>query len=129
MARLTIAAVLLLCTPLCATGLQSAIAGRIADSEGAAIAGARLLIHWDPSGSVGLPDNFKQDLIVVTGHNGEYTATVPSGFYDVFVSAPGFTPAAAKVRIKRGQKTRFAVELKADPLVGKELGDTFSISK
>ena len=104
---------------------QSAITGQITDSEGAVIANARVLIHWDSSGStVGLTENIgtKQDVIVVADTNGEYSATVPSGFYDVFVSATAFTPTAAKVVVKRGQRSRYSVKLKADPLVTKELG-------
>src|SRR5438876_5484656 len=37
---------------------KSVIAGRVVDSEGAVIANARVLVHWDSSGStVGLTDN------------------------------------------------------------------------
>lgn len=105
---------------------QTVIAGQIADSEGAAIAGARVLIHWDSSGStVGLTDNIgtKQDMIVVTDPSGNYSVGVPAGFYDVFVSAMAFTPTATKVRVKKGQRTTFNAKLQADPLVSKELGD------
>jgi hypothetical protein len=41
--------------------------GQVTDSEGAVIANARVLVHWDPSGStVGLSDNIgiKQDVTV-----------------------------------------------------------------
>src|SRR5262252_9338668 len=80
---------------------QSAITGQITDSEGAVIAKARVLIHWDSSGStVGL----KQDAIAVTDASGHYSANVPTGFYDVLISAPAFTPIAAKVIVKEGQK-------------------------
>jgi hypothetical protein len=54
---------------------QSAIAGQITDSDGAAIGGARVLVHWDSSGSsVGLKDNVgvNQDVAVVTDANGHY---------------------------------------------------------
>jgi carboxypeptidase family protein len=97
---------------------QTAIAGQIADSEGAAIAGARVLIHWDSSGStVGLTDNIgtKQDMIVVTDPSGNYSVGVPAGFYDVFVSAMVFTPTATKVRVKQSQRTTFNAKLQADP--------------
>lgn len=104
---------------------KSTIRGQIADSEGAAIANARVLIHWDSSGStVGLSDNIgiKQDVIVATDTSGQYSANVPPGFYDVFVSAGAFTPTAAKVRVKEGEATIFSTKLKADPLVSKEIG-------
>ena len=104
---------------------ESAIRGQITDSEGAVIANARVLVHWDSSGSsVGLRDNIgiKQDVIVVTDASGDYSANVPSGFYDVFVSAMAFTPTATKVRVKQGWPTTFSTKLNADPLVSKELG-------
>ena len=43
-------------------------------------------------------------------------------FFDVFVSAPAFTPIAAKVRVKEGQQTPFSTKLKVDRLVSKEIG-------
>ena len=33
-----------------------------------------------------------------------------------------FTPTATKVRVKEGQTASFVINLKADPLVSKELG-------
>jgi hypothetical protein len=57
---------------------------------------------------------------LVTDTSGHYSADVPRGFYDVFVSAMAFTPTAAKVRVKEGATT-LSRELKADPLVSKEL--------
>jgi hypothetical protein len=104
---------------------QSAITGQIIDSEGAVIANARVLVHWDSSGSaVGLTDNVgtKQDLTAVTDTNGHYSANVPAGFYDVFVSAPAFTPIAAKLIVKEGQRVVLNAKLYVDPLVSKEIG-------
>ena len=83
-----------------------------------------MLVHWDSSGSaVGLRDNMgiRQDVAVVTDANGHYSADVPPGFYDVFVSATAFTPTAAKVRVKEGHATTLRRKLKVDPLVSKEL--------
>jgi hypothetical protein len=45
---------------------------------------------------------------VVADDSGRYSAKVPAGFYDVFVSAMAFTPAATKVRVKEGQPTTCA---------------------
>lgn len=84
-----------LCLAWLSANPQSAITGQITDSEGAVIAKARVLVHWDPVGStVGLADNIgaAQDISVVTDDSGKYSASVPSGFYDVFVTATGFTP-------------------------------------
>jgi Carboxypeptidase regulatory-like domain len=114
----------LLCASFVGGRPQSIIAGRIVDSEGAAIAKARVLIHWDSAGStVGVTDNIgiQQDLVVTTDESGTYSANVPPGFYDVFVSAMAFTPTAAKVRVKQAQPTRYNSALRPDPLVSREL--------
>jgi hypothetical protein len=103
---------------------STSITGQITDSEGAALAQARVLIHWDSAGStVGLSDNIgiRRDVIVRTDPNGNFSATVPPGFYDLFVSSMAFTPIAAKVRVKTGHSSTFNGKLFADPLVGKEL--------
>jgi hypothetical protein len=100
---IVVSVVILLCISELSANPQSVITGQVTDSEGAAISNARVFVHWDSSGStVGLTDNIgiTQDVIVVTDANGSYSASVPSGFYDVFVSAMGFTPSAAKVRVK-----------------------------
>jgi hypothetical protein len=102
---------------------QSAIRGRVIDSEGAAIAKARVLVHWDSSGSSYTANvGTTQDVSVLTDANGDYSAGVPAGFYDVFVTAGMFTPAAAKVIVRQGQRVTFSVKLKIDPLVSKEIG-------
>ena len=124
--RILTGAVLLLCVSFgAAAQRQSEITGEIVDSEGAAIAHARVLVHWDSAGStVGLSDNIgiQHDVIVTTDTTGRYSAVVPAGFYDVFVSAMAFTPTVAKVRVKQGQRATFSTKLRADPLVTKELG-------
>lgn len=120
-----VSVVIVLCISELSANPQSAIIGQVTDSEGAAISSARVLVHWDSSGStVGLKDNIgiTQDITVVTDASGNFTASVPSGFYDVFVSAMAFTPTAAKVRVKQGQGPTFSTKLRADPLVTKELG-------
>jgi carboxypeptidase family protein len=117
--------VVFLCIACLSADPQFAITGQITDSEGAVIANARVLVHWDSSGSaVGLRDNIgtKQDVIVVTDARGRYSAIIAAGFYDVFVSAPAFTPIAAKVIVKQGQKTMLNAKLYVDPLVSKEIG-------
>jgi hypothetical protein len=113
-----------LCFSWLSAGPESAINGQITDSEGAVIANARVLVHWDSSGStVGLRDNIgiSHDVTVVTDNSGRYSANVPAGFYDVFISAMAFTPAATKVRVKEEQPATFSTQLKVDPLVSKEL--------
>lgn len=118
-------ALILICASLLSAGPQFLIAGRVTDSEGAAIAKARVLIHWDPSGSkVGQNGNvgISQDVSVLTNADGDYSAKVPPGFYDVFISAPMFTPTAIKVMVKQGQPTIASMKLTLDPLVSKQIG-------
>jgi hypothetical protein len=66
------------------------------------------------------------DVAVTTNEMGWYEVQVPAGFYDIFVSSPAFTPTAAKVRVREGQRTTFNTKLAADPLVTREIGDEFS---
>ena len=123
--RTLIVTLLMLCVSLVAASqTKSGIAGEIADSEGAVIANARVLLHWDSAGStVGLSDNIgiQHDVIVTTDTTGRYSAVVPAGFYDVFVSAMAFTPNAAKVRVKKDHRIIYNTTLKPDPLVSREL--------
>jgi hypothetical protein len=110
---------------ICAVAQQSAITGQVHDSEGAAIAKARILVHWDSSGStVGLTDNIglPQDETTLSDTSGHFFLTVPPGFYDLFVTAQAFTPVAAKVRVKNAP-VEFDVSLHADPKVSKEMVD------
>lgn len=104
---------------------KAKVAGSVMDSEGAAIAQAYIIVHWDSSGSsVGLTSNvgIRKDLVLRTDRSGAYAAELPPGFYDVFVSAKSFTPTCRKVRIKKEQTFVYNAELKADALVGDELG-------
>jgi hypothetical protein len=58
----------------------------------------------------------------MTDGNGSFSVELPSGFYDVFVSAMAFSPDCRKLRIQQvPQNVRF--RLKVDPLVQDELGD------
>jgi Carboxypeptidase regulatory-like domain len=104
---------------------QQSLVGHVTDSEGAAISMARVLIHWDPSGSMtGLRDNVgtKQDAIVFTGSDGSYSTEIPSGLYDVFISSAMFTPSAAKLWVGRGRTVTFSVKLKVDSVASKAIG-------
>jgi hypothetical protein len=80
------------------------------------------VIHWDPAGSNYLGDNvgIKADITVSTDSDGKFSLELPSGFYDVFVTATAFTPHCEKIRLKDRPKT-FDVKLKVSPVASKEL--------
>lgn len=99
------------------------LSGTVRDSEGAVIAKAYVVIHWDPSGSNYLSDNvgMKKDVILATDSNGQFSADLPPGFYDVFVTATSFSPYCEKIRVKTAATKTFEVRLKVSPVTSKEL--------
>jgi hypothetical protein len=102
------------------------LSGRITDSHGVTIPGGFLIVHWDPSGSdIGLASNIglREDLNVRVDKTGVYSVMVPPGFYDVFVSFPGFEPFSRKVRIRPGGSETLNSKLAVSLLVTKELAD------
>lgn len=122
----------LLCVLVCgvATAVPRAqnarLGGFVTDSGGAAISKAEIFVHWDPSGStMGLTSNvgIKEDLRLTTNYEGRFWADIPPGFYDIFVSAAGFSPDCRKIRLKQGGSAGLSIALKISPLVGVELGD------
>jgi hypothetical protein len=100
------------------------LSGTVRDSEGAVISGAIVIVHWDSSGSrEGLESNvgLGEDLRLQTDKLGVYAVDIPSGFYDIFISATAFSPSCRKVRIRSDGVGTFSPKLKVDPLVSKEL--------
>jgi hypothetical protein len=81
---------------------QNRLRGVVRDSEGAIISGAHIFIHWDASGSkVGLTTNIgiTEDRTLISDAKGLFSADLPPGFYDVFVSATAFSPDCRKIRV------------------------------
>ncbi len=99
------------------------LSGTILDSEGAAIAGAHIIIHWDHSGSNYLKDNLgiKEDITAKSDASGQFSFVLPSGFYDVFVSATVCSPHCDKIRLKGKEARTYNVELKVSEVISKEL--------
>jgi Carboxypeptidase regulatory-like domain len=100
--------------------------GTVTDSAGNVLSDSQLVVHWDPSGSksglatnVGIPE----DRFLKSDTHGAFYAEIPPGFYDVLVTAPGFSPDCRKIRLQPAQNTTFNSKLHADPLVTKELGN------
>jgi hypothetical protein len=101
----------------------NSISGTVKDSEGAVISGAKIMVHRD-SGVAELKEG--ADMVVVSDKNGQFVLEVAPGFYDIFVSAPAFSPQCTKVRVREAEPAIYMPRLHADPLVTKERGDTFS---
>lgn len=99
------------------------LSGVVRDSEGAVIAKAHVVIHWDSSGSNYLKDNIgiNEDITATTDSNGEFSADLPAGFYDVFVSAISFSAHCDKIRLKDNQSKKYEAKLKVSPVTSKEL--------
>jgi hypothetical protein len=100
------------------------VQGTVTDATGAVLTTARIALHWDPSGAnaglktnVGLPE----DRFTKTDTHGIFYAEIPPGFYDFFVTAPGYTPNCRKIRLMPNQNATFDTKLTPDPLVAKEV--------
>jgi hypothetical protein len=98
------------------------LSGTVRDSEGAVIAKAHIVIHWDSAGSNYLGDNvgIKEDITVSADSDGKFSLELPPGFYDVFVTATAFTPYCEKIRLKDRSKA-FDVKLTVSPVASNEL--------
>ena len=66
-----------------------------------------------------------ENMILKTDAKGKFSAEIPEGFYDLFVSSATFSPQCRKIRIKKGDVVTFNPRLSPDPLVIDELGDRF----
>ncbi len=102
--------------------LASTISGTVQDSEGAVVSNAKITVHRDPSAA----GNESADRVISSDKNGQFTLEVVPGFYDIFVSAPAFSPQCTKVRVREAEPATYMPRLHADPLVIRERGDTFS---
>ena len=101
--------------------------GVVSDSAGNLLTDAQLVVHWDPSGSkTGLTTNvgIPEDRFLKSDTHGAFYAEIPPGFYDILVTAPGFSPDCRKIRLKPDQNAIFNSKLQSDPLVSKELGSS-----
>jgi len=100
--------------------------GAVVDAAGIPLTNAQLVVHWDPSGAkAALKTNIgiSEDRFLKTDTHGNYYAEIPPGFYDILVTAPGFSPTCAKVRLKPDENSKFNAKLQSDPLVTKELAN------
>jgi hypothetical protein len=109
-----------------ASAKGATLSGAVRDSEGAIISNAHLIVHFDPSGSKRLNGTtaIKEDLISATDSGGRFSLELSPGFYDVFVTAPGFSPYCTKIRLETKDVTH-DVKLVASPIIVNRLGDRF----
>ena len=70
-------------------GLASGVKGTVVDQSGGAISDAYVLTHSEDGPNVN----------VRTDTSGRYTIPLPTGIYDVFVSADGFSPTSRKIEV------------------------------
>jgi hypothetical protein len=105
------------------TTQAATLSGTVRDSEGAVIAKAHVVVHWDEAGAVYLGDNLgiKEDITVSTDSSGKFSVGLPPGFYDVFVTATAFAPHCEKIRLKEKQAKNVEVKLTISKVTSKEL--------
>jgi hypothetical protein len=103
--------------------------GAVTDDRGAAIPAAFVIIHWDSSDMV--PERSiimsKPDETLRTDTRGSFNVRLGPGFYDVFVTAKGFSPTCRKIRLHTGEAVPFTTRLNLDPLVASELREKSSV--
>jgi Carboxypeptidase regulatory-like domain len=93
---------------------DTGVKGTLRDKLGAAVEKATVLV---PTTSI---------LSTQTDKSGTFSIAVPAdGLYDVFVLAPGFAPACAKVLVKNHYWAISSPILNVDPLTVNLHGDTF----
>jgi|HubBroStandDraft_2_1064218.scaffolds.fasta_scaffold226201_2 hypothetical protein len=101
--------------------------GAVTDANGKLLTDAQLIVHWDPIGAkTSLTTNIgiRQDRFLKTDTHGNFYAEIPPGFYDVLITAPGFTPDCRKVRLKPNQNQTLNSKLQIDPTAAAELAGT-----
>ena len=101
---LLVAAIVILAGQASLFSQNSGLSGTVVDQvEHAPIRNVCVLVHR----------NEGTDVHVRTDPGGRYSVQVPSGLYDVFVSAGGFAPSCRKVEIKPDGMTNFDAALHA----------------
>lgn len=120
---LTMAAALVLFSSSATYAFSATVKGHITDSEGAAIKGAEVLFHLDPSGNA--KPSPSVDVFRKTNATGGFEIQLTPGFYDVCIMATAFTPECSKILVNKENQTDHDVHLNASPLVIKHLGDRF----
>ena len=96
------------------------LSGTIRDSEGAAIANAHVIIHWDSTSrnhNVGI----SEDKVFSTDVNGKFSLELPPGLYDIFVAATASSPHCEKIRMKGSEPSTYEIRLKVSEVASEGL--------
>lgn len=109
----------LMCSVVIAAPLGT-LRGSVADSEGAVIDFAHIIVHEDTSGKP--KPGGKNDIVLKTNASGRFNVQLEPGFYDICVMAMGFTPRCYKVLMDDGQTSERRTQLRIDPIIVERLG-------
>jgi hypothetical protein len=91
--------------PVNSTAMGSLV-GRVVDaSEGAAIKYAFVLVHRGQS---------QEDVKLSLDSEGRFSVRLAPGFYDVFITADGFTPTCKKLAVTSAKASIFNASLRPD---------------
>jgi hypothetical protein len=101
-------------------------AGIIRDPTGAGLSGASVVVErWEWDRSMRYPRAIAEP-VVRTDEEGRFSAYLPPGLYDVFVSYPSMEPVAKKIEIKAVESTNLDCTLELSSLAptagGLEIG-------
>lgn len=102
------------------------VKGTVSDVQGGAIPKAHVIIHWDAVSLVaGSKDNLSgsDDVVVESDESGGYSKDLAPGYYDVFMTSNGFSPACKKLRIKSQEYVVYDVKLSLDRAVLNQVDD------
>ena len=109
---------------LCRTAVTATVpdnvSGTIEDTNGAVIGGAYILIHPDPVGDTG--PSAGTDTALLSSKNGNFSAPLSRGIYDVCVMATAFDGQCRKIAVS-GKRTRLNFVLKSSPIVTRLTAD------
>lgn len=103
---------------LCASCFAGQLTGQVSDAAGAQIPLAHIVIHWDSAGIEGMKQNIgiSEDKSLKADKRGRFALELPTGAYDVFITAPGFEPTCEKLAVIEGQTIHDDVHLKLSTL-------------
>jgi hypothetical protein len=90
---------ILLLTAVSALPQTSTVKGIVVDSQGAVISDAYVLFQKD---AVQREHPTARRLPLRTNNHGEFTAYLPSGYYDLIIKAAGFAPYCHRMKTHKG---------------------------